>query len=165
MRGIQAALMEGVAPEIQSEFALSVMQTIQMLLESLAASWDTAAEDLHRDNLRLADLLSESAEAIGALPRRNDTLTSFVSEIEVVMSGEEQQSLVVSAMTERNNQLRAILERVLVALEDVIDDNAYAGLLPVRRSIYQHLREVAVRGWSFWDAASFREIMARARSA
>jgi FtsZ-binding cell division protein ZapB len=157
--------MEGVTPEIQSEFAHSVMQTIQMLLESLAALWDTEVEDLHRDNRRLVDLLSESARAIGALVRRNNTLTSFVSEIEGVMTDEDQQSLVVSAMRTRNDQLRAILERVLVAFEEVTDDNAYAGLLPVRRHVYRHLREVAVRGWSFWDAASFRERIARERSA
>ena len=165
IRGIQVALTEVLSPEIQFEFTRNVLQTIQMLLESLAGEWDTAAEDLHNDNRKLADLLSLSAQTIRALPQRNDQLTSIVDEVEDVASGEEQQSLVVSTMTERNNQLRATLERVLVAFEDVIDDAGYSTLVPIRRTMYQHLREVAVRGWSFWDAASFRERMARERSA
>ena len=161
IRGIQAALTEVVSPEVQSEFTRNVLQTIQMLLESLAGEWDTAAEDLHKDNRKLADLLLLSAQAIRALPHSNDQLTSIVDEVEDVVSGEEQQSLVVSTMTATNNQLLATLERVLAVFGDGIDDAEYAGLAPVRRAIYQHLREVAVRGWSFWDAASFRERMAR----
>lgn len=161
IRGIQVALTEMVSPEVQSEFTRNVLQTIQMLLESLAGEWDTAAEDLHQDNRELADLLLLSAQAIRALPHGNDQLTSIVDEVDDVASGEEHQSLVASTMTARNNQLRATLERVLVAFEDVIDDARYSSLAPTRRILYQHLREVAVRGWSFWDAASFRERMAR----
>src|SRR5712692_7661896 len=145
IRGIQAALMEGVAPEIQSEFALNVMQTVQMLLESLAGEWDTAAEDLNKDNRTLVVLLSQSSQAIAALPQSNNQLAPFVPEIEGVQGGPAVDSLAISALSARNGELRAMLERVLGAFENMIDSPAYAGLRPVRQAIYQHLRDVAAR--------------------
>jgi hypothetical protein len=33
--------------------------------------------------------------------------------------------------------------------------------MALRSDAYRHLREVAARGWSFWDVFSFRERMAR----
>jgi hypothetical protein len=35
----------------------------------------------------------------------------------------------------------------------------------VRREIYTHLRDVSLRGWSFWDVSSFRGRIAEARAA
>ena len=37
-------------------------------------------------------------------------------------------------------------------------------LMSLRSDAYRHLREVAARGWSFWDVFSFRERMARLRA-
>jgi hypothetical protein len=34
----------------------------------------------------------------------------------------------------------------------------------VRTEAYRHLRQLAVRGWSFFDVSGFRERMARARA-
>src|SRR2546422_10566470 len=99
IRGIQAALMEGVAPEIQSEFAQSVMQTIQMLLESLAGEWDAAAQDLHRDNRTLLVLVSQSARAIAALPQSTNQLAQFVPEIENVQGRQAGDSLTISSLS------------------------------------------------------------------
>jgi len=165
IRAIQAAMMESLAPELQSEFARNTLQTIQMLLESLAVEWDTAAADQHKDNAALALLLSESAAAISALPAPNDRLASFVPEIEGILTAPRHESLVISQVVARSKELGAVTERLLACFEDVIDDPECASLRPAREAIYGHLRGVAARGWSFWDAASFRERMARERTA
>ena len=50
-------------PELTSPFAQDAAQTLQMLLESLAAEWDSAAEQLRGDNETLARLLLSAREA------------------------------------------------------------------------------------------------------
>lgn len=164
IRGIQAALAEAITPEMQTEFGRSVVQTLQMLLESLASEWNSAADDLYKDYEVMMSLLARCASEIAALPPRNDRLSSLVPEIERVLDVPQPQSLLISDLARRNNDLRLIIERLLVGLEDVIDERAYATMKTVRKEIYEHLRETAARGWSFWDAASFRERMARERS-
>jgi hypothetical protein len=37
-------------------------------------------------------------------------------------------------------------------------------MVAMRSDAYRHLREVAGRGWSFWDVSHFRERMARLRA-
>ena len=44
IRAVQSALAEVIAPELTSPFAQDAAQTLQMLLESLAADWDSAAD-------------------------------------------------------------------------------------------------------------------------
>ena len=46
IRAIQSALAEVIAPALISPFAQDAAQTLQMLLESLAAEWDSAADQL-----------------------------------------------------------------------------------------------------------------------
>ncbi len=162
-RGIQIALAEAIVPELSSIFAQDVAQTIQMLLESLTSEVDTAAENLHSDNEAIAGLLSRAIDAIAALPWRNDQLTALVIEIETALAGRNDDSLAISALTVQNDRLRSALERTLVVFEDMVDPPEIGPLAPVRTAIYAHLREVAVRGWSFWDISSFRERMAQVR--
>ncbi len=140
------------------------MQIIQALLESLAGDWDTAAENLRSDNQALGDLLARSLEAIRLLPERDTELASVVPDIESVLAEPADSSLVISNLTARNDRLRAVLERALVAFEGLIDDPAYADLVSVRRAIHRHLRDVAVRGWSFWDVSSFRQRIEQVRA-
>jgi hypothetical protein len=163
LRGIQAALAEAVTPEMQTEFGLGVVQTLQMLLESLASDWDTAAADLHKENQTMAALLSKCSDDIQALPGNNQ-LSTFVPEIKQMLDADQDQSLAISSLTLRNNDLWSLGERLLVKLEMVIDDPAYAEMQTVRKDVYGALRKRATSGWSFWDAASFRERMAKERS-
>ena len=164
MRGIQGALMGVIAPELQSMFVQDTGQTVQMLLESLANEWDTAAETLHSDNRRLADLLSEAAAAIRSPKGPNGALVALAEDIEAGLSGPVEESLAVSKLRARSVELLALLERTLEACEDRVSLSGFEPLVPVRQAIYQHLREVAGRGWSFWDVMSFRERMARLRA-
>lgn len=165
IRAVQAALAEIIAPELSSAFAQDAAATLQMLLESLAGDWDTAAEDLRRDNEALVALLSASRDALkGALPG-NKTLASIVSDIENRPQEIQDDSLTISSLAARNDALMGLLERILVAFEDLTGQSGYERVDGMRRDIYAHLRHVATRGWSFWDVSSFRERMVAVRSA
>lgn len=164
LRGLQAALVEAISPELSSMYAQDVTQTMQMLLESLAGETDRAAEDLRSDNQTVAALLSDAKSAIEVLPERNEQLSLLVPEIESVLAEPADGSLTISALTARNDRLCSTLERLLVALEDMAQAPETHTLMLARAAIYTHLRQVAVRGWSFWDVSSFRERMARARA-
>lgn len=163
LRAIQAALAERIVPELDSAFAQDAAQTLQMLVESLAAEWDAAVHDLHQDNAALEALLSSARKAIVSLPQRNILAAATVSEIEAALAGETPVSLTYSAQYARNIRLRGALEKVLVAFEDVAEEDGFDAVAAVRADIYSHLRHVALRGWSFFDISSFRERVAAAR--
>lgn len=164
IRGVQGALMGVIAPELQSLFVQDTGQTVQMLLESLANEWDTAAETLHNDNRRLSGVLSAAAAALRSLKGPDDALSALAEDIGAGLSAEPDESLAISKLRARNVQLLAFLERTLEACEDGVGERGFEPLAPVRQAIYNHLREVAGRGWSFWDVMSFRERMARLRA-
>lgn len=166
VRAVQTALAEVIAPELASAFAQDTARTAQMLLESLAGDWDTAAENLRRDNETLARLLAAARKAIIAAPDRNGRLASIVTEIEGLSRREDNEdSVALSRLTARNRSLMAALEHTLVAFEDLTGEAGYEAVEPVRKQIYAHLKSVAARGWSFWDLSSFRGRMAAIQSA
>jgi hypothetical protein len=154
-RAPQAALSEVIAPDLTSAFALDTTQTLQMLLESLAAEWDTSAETLSRDNETLRSLLSASREALTSAGS-NESLAPIVTEIEQRLRDQNATSLVLSDLASRNGSLRAALEGVLVAFEDLTGRPGCEKIDEARTRTYRHLKEVAARGWSFWDVSSFR---------
>ncbi|HEU4759211.1 MAG TPA: hypothetical protein VFT91_04430 [Dehalococcoidia bacterium] len=164
IRGIQEALLGTILPELQTMLAQDAAGTIQMLLESIANEWDTAVETLHADNRQVSRLLEQALGAIRSVAGAENRLDGIAGEIEGVLGEPADGSLAVSRLTARNERLRAILERVLAGLEDVAEAPEFAPLLSVKRDIYRHLRQVAARGWCFWDVLSFREKMARLRA-
>jgi hypothetical protein len=164
LRAVQAALTEVIAPELSSAFAQDAAQTVQMLLESLASEWDTAAEQLSLDNETLERLLSASRDAMVSIPTGNERFESFVSQIEKSLSASEGDGISLTALSTRNNVLRGVLERALMVFEDSSGQPEFASLEPVRGMIYAHLRDNATRGWSFWDVSSFRGRIAAMRS-
>lgn len=165
IRAVQSALAELIAPELTSPFAQDAAQTLQMLLESLAAMWDSAADELRRDNQTLTGLLISSREAIKSVSDGNESFVEIVSEIEQRLSADAVDSISISALSSRNNALRGTLERILMAFEDVTGEPAFAATTSVRGDIYGHLRDVATRGWSFWDVSSFRGRMTAVQAA
>ncbi len=164
LRGVQAALATVILPELQTMFAQDSAQTLQMLIESIAGEWDTTAEDLRRDNLALQEMLDQAQRALSALPKGNESAASVVKEIDGALAAPADDSVALSALSARNARLRAALEALLVFLEDAAGAPGAEPLMALRRSAYEHLREVALRGWSFWDMMSFRERMASARA-
>ena len=159
---MQAALMSVIAPDLQTHFVQDTAQTMQMLLESLIGEWDAAAENLQADNRRMRDILARSTGDILSAKSPGERLISLAREIEDGLAVPGAGSLLVSTLSEENRNLMALLELVLVACEET--DVASGPLGPVRSEMYAHLREVAGRGWSFWDVMSFRERMARFRA-
>jgi hypothetical protein len=165
IRAIQSALADVLAPALTSSFAQDAAQTLQMLLESLAAEWDSAADELRRDNETLAKLLMSSREAIKSASDGNEKLAAAVSEIEHRLSEDAADSIAIPALSFRNDALRGTLEQTLMAFEDIAAEQTSAGITSVRGDIYGHLRDVASRGWSFWDVSSFRGKMTEIRAA
>ena len=163
VRAIQAAFAEIIVPDLTSLFAQDAAGTMQMLLESIAGEWDTAVEDLRNDNEALCGLLSASRDAIKGVAGSNENLASIVSEIESRLRDKEDSSLRLTDLASRNENLRATLERILVAFEDLTGEAGFDEIETVRRRIFAHLRNVATRGWSFWDVSSFRGRMAAVR--
>lgn len=167
LKGVQTALAEVILPELQSMFAQDAAQVMSMMMESLAGEWDTAAQDLDSDNRALVELLSQAASAISSLPRSDPSpegLAALVKEIESVLSEPAADSLALSALGARHSRLNGVMEKVLVELEEAVGRPGMEALDAMRQGVYRHLRKVALRGWSFWDVASFRERMVRARA-
>ena len=165
IRAIQSALADVIAPALTSSFAQDAAQTLHMLLESLAAEWDSAADQLRRDNETLADLLMSSREAIKSASDGNERFAAAVSEIEQRLSEDVGNSIAMAALSSRNDALLGTLEQTLMAFEDVTGEPASAAISSARGAIYGHLRDVASRGWSFWDVSSFRGKMTEIRAA
>ena len=157
LRGLQGALISEIGPEVQSLFGQSAIEISQMLLEMLAQEADGAADNLARDNETLSVILGRGALAVRPL---NGALAD---ETEAALSEPGQPSLTITALSDRNGRLRDLLDSLLAACEGTEADPDEE-LASVRSEAYSHLREVAARGWSFWDVASFRERMARLRS-
>lgn len=164
LRAIQTALTEVIGPELQTAFAQDTAQMSQMLLESVIAEMDGAANDLLKDNDALVGLLGDFRAAAGANADASEEISSAVTEIDEVLARPDPGSIAISDLAARNNELRAALETAVRVLEGVVGDPAFEPLAPVRAAMYRHLRDVAGRGWSFWDAASFREYMVKHRS-
>ena len=163
LRGIQAALADALVPELTTAYAQDAAQTLTMLLESLAAGWDTAAEDLVSGNAAVRDLLSQAVQVFVA-GDGNEPAAPLVKLCEDAIAVPPAASLRLSALTAESESLRAVLERVVEALEDIAAGSADAPAMGLRRSIYAHLRTEAGAGWSFWDVASFRERMVALKS-
>lgn len=163
LSALRAALAEVLAPELQTPFAQDTASTLQMLLESLSAEWDTLADDLRRDNSSIVGLLRDARAAFGALDSNAESL-AIISIIDEALAAPEPGSLVVSALSARHDMLGGALEQVLMALEDRVGEPGFEGFVDLRHAVYEHLRDVAARGWSFWDVASFREYMNRYRT-
>ncbi|HEX5939114.1 MAG TPA: hypothetical protein VFZ12_02040 [Dehalococcoidia bacterium] len=137
LRGMQASLLEVIGPELTSPFAQHTLQTMFMLLQSVAAELD-GAESVNSDAQRIDELLEGVATAAG---------TQVVPEL----------ATMASELPAADDAGRwALLERAIVALEAGTGQQSEE-LEAGRQEIYAFLREVAGRGWSFWDMLSFRQ--------
>jgi hypothetical protein len=158
LRAVQGAVGEILAPEIRSPHAEEAARTVAMMLEALASEWDTAAQDLVNDTEELERILGLARDQLASL-KGNESAASLVTDIDGVIGGSKPGGLKLSDLSARHTDLNQMLERTLVSIESGAID-----LPEVRAAAYAHLREVAARGWSFWDAASFRERMQQIRA-
>ena len=164
IRAVQTGLAEVIVPELQTPFARDTAQTLNMLLESIAGEWDGMVADLRRDNEAVIAILSRLREAVSSGDGNGDAFAAVAKAIDGALSEADDDSVSVTVVAARNRQLNAVLEPAVQWIEDVFDEAGQESLGPIRAEIYRHLRDVAGRGWSFWDMASFREYMARHRA-
>jgi hypothetical protein len=159
LRGMQQALAADIGVEVQSPFGQDALQMATTLLESTIAELDGMVDSLVRDNETIAGLLERATGAI------ETTEMALAEDIRAALARPGEESLRVDPLSARNRALGALLERLLVVLEDGFAAGGLAEELgAIRGDAYRHLREVAARGWSFWDMLSFRERMARLRA-
>lgn len=156
LRAIQNAVAEQLTPEISSLFALEASTAITMLCESLAGEADTLAEDLVADNARLREVLSSARAALAS----NGNAANLVSQIDGVLLEGGERRIAISALSEDNDRLSEALAQLLELIEGSGDES----LAQVRRAAYNHLRRVAVRGWSYFDVSGFRQRIIEARA-
>ena len=158
LRGLQGVLASDIGREVQSLFGQDALQTGQMLLEMLANELDGAADCLFRDNEALVQLLARGAAAVRSLD------AGLAEDTQAALAEPTDGLLTISALSVRNRRLRTLVERLLVVCDDASAGGEQAALTAVRADAYRHLRDVAARGWSFWDMLSFRERMAQLRA-
>jgi hypothetical protein len=158
IRGLQQAMMMHILPELRTPFAQDQVQLSLMLLEMLAQEWDITADTLAKENRELREIFRQAASVISTLPRRGRPaeLRGFQTALRSASRGRDEDSLAISALAARNNELRALLEKLVVACEEAEGNPALAALMPLRQRIYDHLWNADCRGWTFWDTLSFR---------
>lgn len=158
IRGLQQALMMHILPELKTPFAQDQVQLSLMLLEALAQQWDIAADSLLKENREMREIFRQAVSIISALPRgqRPAELRGLQTALRWAARGRHKGSFTISVLAARNNELRAFLEKLVVACEEAEGNPALASLMPLRQRIYDHLWNVDCRGWTFWDGLSFR---------
>jgi hypothetical protein len=135
LRGIQAALADALVPELTSAYTQDAAQTLTMLLESLAAEWDTAVEDLVSGNREVRRLLAEAVTVFSPPTNGNEQAAALVKQCEDAIAVAPAPSLRISTLAAEGERLRAALEKVLVALEDIAAGPVDAPAMALRRSI------------------------------
>ncbi|MGQ9573017.1 MAG: hypothetical protein ACUVV3_07535 [Dehalococcoidia bacterium] len=158
LRGVQQTLTLDVLPELTTPYAQDRVQLSLMLLQAVAQEWDTAADSLVKDNREMRDIFREAIAVIASIPQasRPKELRGLFSPLRTAARQREDDSFAISALTERNNELKGLLERLLVACEEAAGNPRLEALMPLRQRIYDHLWEVDIRGWAFWDPLAFR---------
>jgi hypothetical protein len=159
LRAIQVAVTEVLGPEISSLFAQEAAQATSMMVESLAAEWDSQVGDLVNDNAVIRGILGKGADIVAE--QSNAGAASLVQDIKQVTGQPGTGSLAISALTAENERLSAALTSLLEFLEDTVEGPGEAAEL--RAEAYRYLRRLAVRGWSFFDVSGFRERMVKAK--
>lgn len=158
---VQTTLQE-LAREATSDYARHQANLCLMLLQSVAAELDSAAHDLVQDIAALREVLSLAQDALRTLP--DAEARALAEEVDGALAEGHGTDLRLSTLRRQGDRLRALLERFLCLCEDAAGTPAYDALAPARLAAYSHLQQAALRGWTFWDASSFREALARWRA-
>jgi hypothetical protein len=112
LRGIQAALMTYVLPELQSAFARSELLITVALLGIVAGEYDSAAQRLADGNAALRELARRGADTLGDAAETR----GLSDELRTLAAGSDG-SLRLSELSAGNDRLRAAIARLAVRLQ------------------------------------------------
>jgi len=164
VRLLESVVLE-LGQEVPSLYGKAQAQFAFMLLETVAAELDEAVHCLYHDIQELRGLLAQVQEAIARIPQDHPRIASLQQRLEEALNEEIGHDLHLHRLEGLHRRLMGALEVFLCLCEEVMGDPRYEPLMPLRAAAYAHLRRVAVRGWTFWDALSFRERILKEREA
>jgi len=134
--GLSAVLAKGILPEIGSAWAQSQIRFTQMLLDAMAAEWDTAVENLVRENEALRRFCSYAASCAGE-DGNNADLSMHAATLRGASRAPAETSLHISVLSQQNDELWRAVEPLLALLgrDGERDDlqNVQQALQPVLR--------------------------------
>ena len=111
IRGIERSLAGHVLPELRTPYAIAQLHYAIMLLHTLKAEWDGAAERLVEDNRALRGLAAHAADML------DENHHDVAGELRVA-AREDDADLRLKKLGDTNDRLRALHARVLAALGD-----------------------------------------------
>jgi hypothetical protein len=162
LRLLESVILE-LGQEVPSLYGKAQAQLAFMLLETVAAGLDEAAHYLYHDIQELRRLLGQVQEAIARVPQDHPRMAPLTQRLAEALAQEAGHDLRLHRLEALHRQLMGSLEVFLCLCEEVRGDPRYEPLMPLQAAAYDHLRRAAVRGWTFWDALSFRERILKER--
>lgn len=142
IRGIKASLNQVIAPALPNipfvQFELGILGNI---LDMLAAQWDTEAQRLIEERRGLTRHFQEAADVLRRLEAagRKDGLADLATALAEAATQEET-DFRLSALAERNNQLKGLLIRLMEVCDQAQEEPGLEPLLPIREAILHDLR-------------------------
>ena len=149
IQGLQASLLIDVLPEVKTTYAQWQTQIALLVLGVLAQEWDGAVQDLLDENRSLRDLLGRGARAVQALDS-GTPLVGLARDLKERAQEADGAPYTISALSGRNDELRGLLTRLLVACEDAGEQPGGESLLPIRDEVYALLRRQASKRWDLF---------------
>ncbi len=148
IRGVVATLAGGILPELSTPWTQAQLRYSMSLLESIAAEWDAAAENLVRENedlQRVCRVISERADAHDGGP-----LIGHMASLRQAAALPPPPGLRLSMLSEFNKTLWTALEPVIDAVGATDDTAGWAAsvkseLRPVLRA-YVATRQFRAQG-------------------
>jgi hypothetical protein len=140
-KAVQMVMLSHFAPELTTAYSQRELGVVMLLFQIAQRDHDTAVPDLIDQNAKLRALLAEAADALAAVDR--DDARANRDAIGALPAPAE--SLKLSDLRREHDALRGAVSSLAPLIEPAADDAALAPLRPVRRKIYDHLREDAKR--------------------
>jgi len=153
LRGVKMTLNEVVLPVLPDDpFVHARMGMVINILDMLSAQWDMEAQLLIDERNSVTRHFREAAEALRRLngAEAKGDLAELAAALEQAVAGQDETDFRLSALEERNNQLKALLIRLMEVCDRAINTPSWKPLLPVREAILRDVRaQVAARAFPY----------------
>lgn len=153
LRGIKTTLNEIVIPVLPNDpFVHARMGMVINILDMLSSQWDMEAQALIDERNSLTGHFREAAEALRRLngAGAKDDLADIAAALEQTVAEQGETDFRLSVLEERNNQLRALLIRLMEVCDRAMNTPGWEPLLPVREAILRDVRaQIAARAFPY----------------